>query len=92
METQSTSYEMTVLETEASYLYTIPSFSAIMLRLKHVYIRTDEDAGVYFFDVFFHEYSSSFALEITHPRMAHITNGCLIEVSGSIILCRHFAL
>ena len=77
----STTYNMTVLETKTSYLYTIPSFSAITLKLKHIYVRTDEEDGVFFFDVFFHEYPRCSRLEVTHPRLARITNGCLIEVN-----------
>ena len=58
-----------------------PSFSAITLKLKHIYVKTDEDDGVFFFDVFFHDYPSCSRLEVTHPRLAWITNGCLIEVN-----------
>ena len=36
---------MTLLETKGSYLYKI--FSAITLRLKYIYIKTDEDACIF---------------------------------------------
>ena len=37
--------EVTVLSVKKSYSYTIPSFAAITLRLRHVLIRVEEKTG-----------------------------------------------
>ncbi len=71
--------EVTVLGIKRSYRYTIPSFSAITLNLKHVCIRTDEDEGAVFLDVFFNEMPANFS--VTVPMQARITSACIVDVS-----------
>ena len=39
-------FNMIVLKVKSSLLYTIPSFSAITLKLSHAYVRAKEDTGV----------------------------------------------
>ena len=80
--------EVIVLKIGKSYEYTIPSFSAITLQLKHVTIRIEEESGPGFNDVFFNEGPVPECPEFTAvlPKQAFITHGCLINVSCSKII------
>ena len=73
-------YDMVVLEAKSSYSYTIPSFYAVCLELRHVYVRTENDLGVHFYDVFFHEFPGCSSLKVPHPSVVRVTNGCMVEV------------
>ena len=73
-------YDMVVLEAKSLYLYTIPSFCAITLKLKHMYVRAEDETGVNFYDVFFHDFPGCSSLDVAHPRVARVTNGCIVKV------------
>lgn len=70
--------EVTVLEAKSSYSYTIPSFTAITLRLRHLKIAIEEEAGPVLYDSFFNEEHGSFQVL---PRQAIIRKGCFVDVS-----------
>jgi len=44
------SYDMVALEAKESCVYTIPSFSAITLKLKRMYVTSEDDDGVHYYD------------------------------------------
>ena len=77
---EEATYDMVALETRSSYTYTIPSFSAISLKVRHVYTRAEDELGVHFYDVFFHEFPGSLSLDLLHPSVVRVTNGCVVEV------------
>lgn len=73
-------YDMIVLKSISSYSYTIPSFYAISMKLRHVYARAEEDSGVNFYDIFLHEFPGCSSLQVSFPSIVCITNGCIVEV------------
>ena len=77
--------EVTVLKVYKLYTYTIPSFCAISLKLRHVQVMSesvnDGDPGVVY-DVFFSEEEQTLSAS-SFPKQARITNGCTINVSVS---------
>lgn len=85
-EREEAEYETVVLESKAQYSYTIPSFYAISLKLRHVYGRAEDESGVNFYDMFFHEFPGCLSLELSHPSVVRITNGCIVEVCGTMYI------
>ena len=79
-------YDMLVLESKALYSYRIPSFYAISLKLRHIYGRAEDESGVNFYDVFFHEFPGCSNLARSHPSIVGITNGCIVEVCSTTLL------
>lgn len=82
MDEDSEATEVTVLLVKESYTYTIPSFSAITIKLKHVQIGVEEEAGLGLvqYDAFFYEgHCPNF--QDRPPRQAAIKKGCLVDVS-----------
>lgn len=67
--------EVTILEANSSYTYTIPSFTAITLKLRHLKIAVEEEAGPVFYDSFFNEEHGSFQ---DLPRQAIVSKGCFV--------------
>ena len=72
-------YDMVVLEAKSLYLYTIPTFCTITLKLKHMYMRTEDETGVNFYDVF-HYFPGCSSLDVAHPRVTCVINGCIVKV------------
>ena len=89
---EEAAYDMVVLETKSVYSYTIPSFYAICLKLRHVYARAEDQSGVNFYDVFFHEFPGSSSLHVTHPAVVRVTNGCIVEVCTFSLLCTWYSV
>lgn len=73
---EEAAYDMVVLEAKTSYLYTIPSFYVICLKLRYIYARAEDESGVNFYDVFFHEFPGCSSLQMSHPAVVRVTNGC----------------
>ena len=73
-------YDMVVLEVKSLYSYTIPSFYAITLKLLHMHVRPEDESGVNFYNVFFHEFLGCLGLQVTHPTVMCVTNGCILKV------------
>ena len=73
--------EVTVLSVKKSYSYTIPSFAAITLRLRHVLILVEEKSGPANYDAFFNEGPDCLNFPEVLPRQALIKTVCLIEVT-----------
>ena len=84
-------YDLLVLEAKALYSYTIPSFYAIELQLRHVYIRTEDETGVNYY-VFFHEFPGCSNLQLPHPTVVSISNGCIVEVCETYQICNFLVL
>ena len=74
--TASRCMEVTVLSTKVSYSYTIPSFSAITLRLKHARIRSDDNTENVFFDVFFNQEPDCPDFNMILPKHQCLFSGC----------------
>ncbi len=69
-----------------SYTYTIPSFSSISLKLRHVkIISEDHGGGEVINDVFFNEEVQLVCPDLL-PKRVKITKGCLVDVSLSRFL------
>ena len=82
-------YDIIVLVSKATYLYTIPSFSAISLKLRHMSVRTEDESGVNLYDVFFHEFPGCSSLEVTHPVVIRVTNGCIVKVKQATMTIQY---
>lgn len=72
--------EVTVLSVNKSYSYTIPSFCAITLKLRHVLISVEEKDGPANYDAFFNEGDCP-GFDKMLPKPVLVKTGCLIEVS-----------
>lgn len=79
-------YDMIVLEVKSLHSYTIPSFYSITLKLRHIRVRCEDRLGVHYYDVFFHEFSGCSSLQVTHPAVVCVTNGCIVKVKLIVTL------
>lgn len=77
--------DVTLLKVYKSYSYTIPSFSCITLKLRHVQIMSesenDDEPGI-ISDSFFNEEVQLVCPGVL-PKQVRISNGCLINVSSN---------
>ena len=73
---------VTVLSVKESYSYTIPSFSAITMKLRHVEIGVEENGQQAVYDSFFHEEHFEFgSTQEIVPKPVAIKKGCSVDVS-----------
>ena len=85
---EEAAYDMVVLEAKSLYSYTIPTFYAIGLKLRHVHVRTEDELGINFYDVFFHEFPGC---GCHTPRLrVQMVHSASIYVCIMIILCALF--
>ena len=69
-----------VLKVGEIYRYTIPSFSAITVYLRHAHVQTEDDHGIInFLDVFFYDETNSF-FDIWIPAEVKVFEMCVVEV------------